>query len=279
MTPGLAEVARGVRELPPLPAVVLDALHSFDDPNADVDRLADSLSRDQAIAVKTLRLANSSFYGLSRKVSTIPQAITVLGLDCVRTLVASIAIIDHFSGRECGGFDQQSFWRHSLASAVCSRHLARHARLQSDHAFVCGLLLDIGEIVLAMQHPAIYAQIQAVRRASDCDSLAAERQVLGYDHATIGRLLAEQWKFPTLIQRAIGNHHAPDTADLHDLPSVVHIADALVRALDLMNRDDERVPPLSDAAWDSLALSDEAIMRICEDTEAQYEDTCKVLGL
>ncbi|MCC6071990.1 HDOD domain-containing protein [Massilia sp. GCM10020059] len=272
-----AEVARNIRDLPALPTIVLELIRTFDQPDVDVARLAETISHDQALAARTLRVANSSFYGLASKVKTINQAIMVLGFDTVRSLVAAGAIVHALPG---GGahLDLALFWRHSMATAVCARNIARRTRLNQDYAFLSGLLHDIGRLVLATRFPQQYAAAMAWRDQQDAWQVDAEQQVLGIDHQQVGLMLAETWKFPALIQRAIGNHHAPALDDLGDVPSIVHVANAIVHALDLGGEADALVPPVSGEAWASLRLDCEMLRAVFRETGEQYEEACSILS-
>ena len=271
------EVARNLRSLPALPGVVLELLTSFDDPDVDVGRLADTISHDQALTARTLRVANSSFYGLSAKVKTINQAIMMLGFDTVRTLVAAGAIVHMLPAGIGTQLDLAPFWRHSMATAVCARNVARRTRLNPEQAFLGGLLHDIGRLVLATRFPRQYGAALAWRQEHDAWQVDAERQVLGMTHQQVGLMLAEAWQFPPLIQRAIGFHHAPAVDDLGDLPSIVHVANAIVHALDLGGGADALVPPLSGDAWASLRLEGDMLRAIFRETEAQYQEACLIL--
>ncbi|NML59905.1 HDOD domain-containing protein [Massilia sp. RP-1-19] len=271
------EVARNIRDLPALPTVVLELIKTFDQPDVDIARLADTISHDQALAARTLRVANSSFYGLASKVKTINQAIMVLGFDTVRSLVSAGAIVHTLPGNG-GHLDPARFWRHSMATAVCARSIARRTRLNQDYAFLSGLLHDIGRLVLATRFPQQYAAAMAWRDRHDAWQVEAEQQVLGIDHQQVGLMLAETWKFPLLIQRAIGFHHAPAVDDLGDVPSIVHVANAIVHALDLGGGDDAQVPPLSQEAWASLRLESDMLHAVFRETEEQYEEACLILS-
>lgn len=272
-----AEVARNIRDLPALPTIVLELIRTFDQPDVDVGKLAETISHDQALAARTLRVANSSFYGLASKVKTINQAIMVLGFDTVRSLVSAGAIVHALPGAG-GHLDLAQFWRHSMATAVCARNIARRTRLNQDYAFLSGLLHDIGRLVLATRFPQQYAAAMAWRDQQDAWQVDAEQQVLGIDHQQVGLMLAETWKFPALIQRAIGNHHAPAVDDLGDVPSIVHVANAIVHALDLGGEADSLVPPVSDQAWASLRLDGEMLRAVFSETEEQYEEACSILS-
>lgn len=274
----LADVIKHIRDLPSLPVVVLEVLKSFEQKDASIGLLADKVAHDQALAAKTLRLANSSFYGLSRKVTTIQQAITILGFDSVRTLIAAAAVTDVFAGSKHAAFDFKAFWRHAIGTALCAKMLARQMNLNQDYAFVSGLLHDVGRLVMVTRFPDRYSEVMAYRSEHDCFMIDAERAVLGIDHAVVGRALAEYWKFPPAMQKAIANHHAPEEADMGDLPAIVHVAEATAHALDLTHQEDDLVPVVTENAWKSLGLSPPVFRTVCRDTEAEFEEACQVLG-
>lgn len=273
----LADVVTDIRDLPSLPLVVIELLSSFEQEDASVGSLADKVAQDQALAAKTLRLANSSFYGLQHKVKTIQQAITVLGFDSVRALITAAGVIDTFAGSQHATFDFTQFWRHAIATSLCARALAREAKLNEDHAFISGLLHDIGKLVLVTRFPQRYAETMAYRNTNDCFMLDAERQTLGLDHTLVGKALAEYWKFPSVIQRAIANHHAPALQDFGDIPSIVHAANAIVYALDLTAQEEDMVPPVMEPAWNSLHISPAALRTVFRDTEHEFDEACQIL--
>jgi putative nucleotidyltransferase with HDIG domain len=271
------QVVGRIRDLPSLPAIVLDLIGSFEREDLDATLLAEKMSRDQALAAKMLRLANSSFYGLPAKVRTVREAIVVLGFDSARAMAVAGSVIDAFSGAACQRIDVTGFWRHSIAAALCAKNLARHAGLDQDAAFIAGLLHDIGRLVLASGFPDDYAQAVDYCVRADTTMSEAELHVLGVDHERTGQMLAEAWKFPPLIQRAVGRHHAPATDELGDVPGVVHAANAMVQALDLGGGEHIAVPRLLDATWDSLGLAPEQLRAVCRETEGQFEEACRLL--
>lgn len=273
----VAQVVRRIRDLPALPSIVLDLISSFAREDVDVATLAEKISRDQALAAKILRLANSSFYGLQAKVGTVKQAIVVLGFDSARALAVASSVIERFEDEQAGEIDVAEFWRHSIATALCARSLARHANLSKDQAFIAGLLHDIGRLVLASSFPEHYARVSAYCAREGVSLSDAELRVLGVDHQRVGQLLGEAWRFPPPTQRAIGQHHVPARADLSDLPGLVHAANAVVQALDLGCGAHAAVPRLHDAVWASLQISSEQLRQACRETEAQFEEACQLL--
>jgi putative nucleotidyltransferase with HDIG domain len=272
-----ADVLIHLQSLPTLSSVVLDLLNSVDQDDIDLATLARKISHDQALTAKTLRFANSSFFGSQSKVTTIQQAISLLGVQSVRHLIMASALTGHFADGNCAGFDPRAFWRHSLATAVCCKVLAMHLHLNQDYAFTAGLLHDIGRLVLVTCFPAQYAATLAYRNRHDCHLLDAEQAVLGTDHVEIGRALAAQWNFSEIIQKAIAGHHTPDAFGHGSIASIVHVANAIVQALDLGGAADDMVAPLSQSAWDGLGMHEEDYARIFRETELQFEAVSQTL--
>lgn len=277
MTPlSTDDIVARLQDLPSLPAVVMELLTSIDPEDVDISVLAKKVSHDQALTAKTLRLANSSFYGLQCKVRTIEQAIAVLGFDSVRALVTSAGIIGNFSGGD-GGFDFGAFWRHAVGTAVCAKRLARIAKCNQEFAFVSGLLHDIGRLVLVTTYPQRYSEALAWRSEHDCEMIEAERAVLGVDHVAAGVALAEHWNFSDTMRLAIAWHHEPQQAGAGFLATIIHVANAIAHALDLARDEDDLVPQVSAVAWTALGLSEEAYLHVFRETELQFEEIATVL--
>lgn len=271
------DVVKNLDDLPSLPAVVMELLNSIDQEEVDIAVLAKKVSHDQALTAKTLRLANSSLFGLQVKVTTIQQAITFLGFQSTRNLITAAAVTGCFADKQCPGFDHRTFWRHSIATAACARVLARHVRFNQDYAFTAGLLHDIGRLVLVTSFPELYAQVLAYQQANDCYALEAERAVIGIDHVEAGLALAEHWNFSDTMRLAIAGHHEPEKPGAGFLATIIHVADAVVHALDLVQKPDDLVPPVSTVAWQALNLSEEACLHLFRETELQYEEIALVL--
>ena len=269
-------IIRQIQELPSLPVVVLELLSSMDQDDTDVHVLAQKIELDQALAAKTLRIANSSFYGMQSKVTSIPQAVSVLGFHSIRTVVTACALTSSFAPA-AGGFDFQAFWRHSLATAIAARLLAPHLGVNPETAFTAGLLHDLGTLVLVTRFPAEHALVRSYRQAHDCQMADAELAVIGIDHAQVGSALAAYWKFPEAIQQAVADHHAIDRLEAGGLPLAVHMANAVALALDLAGIDDALVPPLSPAVWRSLSLDEQAWFALLRQTEHTFDEMSRIM--
>jgi putative nucleotidyltransferase with HDIG domain len=273
----LDDIVRNLEDLPSLPAVVMELLSSIDQEDVDISVLARKVSHDQALTAKTLRLANSSLFGLQVKVTTIQQAITYLGFQTTRNLITAAAVTGCFPEGQCPGFNDKAFWRHSIAAAACCKVLARRVRFNQDYAFTAGLLHDIGTLVLVSSFAEQYQQVVAYRKANDCTVQDAEHAVMGVDHVLAGVALAEHWNFSDTMKNAIAHHHDPDAPGAGVLAAIVHVANAIVHALDLAGDDDELVPAVSSAAWAALGLNQEAYLHVFRETELQFEEITLML--
>jgi len=277
MTITSEELIQGLDDLPSLPAVVMELLSSIDQEDIDISVLAKKVATDQALTAKTLRLANSSAFGLQVKATTIGQAMTYLGFQSTRNLIMAAAMTGCFPSGRCPSFDDKAFWRLSIATAACARVLARHMRFNQDVAFTAGLLHGIGRLVLVTRYPEQYDTVLRERKRLDGNLLDTERALLGIDHILAGAALAEHWQFSGTMQQAIAFYHAPETPGAGFLATIVHVSNAVAHALDLSGDADELVPAVSSVAWTALGLSEEVWLHVFRETELQFEEMTAIL--
>ncbi|MBS1188991.1 MAG: hypothetical protein H6R10_783 [Rhodocyclaceae bacterium] len=271
------QVVARLKQLPSLPSAVSEVLASFANEDIEVETLAQQIARDQGLAARVLRVANSSFYGLQNKVGTIHEAVVVLGFRAVRSMVLAVGMNGVFRAEQCPGFDVQGHLRHGVGVGLAARALAPLAGQAPELAFTAGLLHDIGELVLASNFSRQYAEVFAYRRERDAFLVDAEREVLGIDHAEVGGLLAETWRFPAAIRDAVAWHHRPAEASADSLGNLVHVADVTARALGLSGNPDEMVPPLDATAWARLGGDWQAYAGLLPQIEKGFEATCQAM--
>ncbi|MEI6127340.1 MAG: HDOD domain-containing protein, partial [Pseudomonadota bacterium] len=164
--------------------------------------LAGIIETDPGLSTKVLRLANSSYYGLSRRVDTISRAVTVLGFNMVRDLTLTVSVFKIFScGSKNSRIDAHGLWCHSLACAVAAKVLMGNIHSEeAQKAFMGGILHDVGKIIISNEFPQEQEQILAlVENGTFPSLLKAERSVLEMDHPTIGAEVAELWQFPRVL--------------------------------------------------------------------------------
>ena len=273
----LEDVVKKLQDLPSLPAVVMELLGCIDQDDINTAVLAKKVSHDQALTAKTLRLANSSLYGLQVKVTTIQQAITFLGFQTTRNLITAAAVTGCFAEHACPGFSHKAFWRHSIATAACAKVLARRVRFNQDYAFTAGLLHDIGRLVLVTSFPEQYSRAMRFRESGDRYVMDAELAIMGVDHVAAGVALAERWQFSDTMKMAIAYHHEPEVEGAGILATIVHVANAIVHALDMSGEPEDLVPAVSSTAWAALGLNEEAYLHVFRETELQFDEIAVLL--
>jgi len=248
--------------LPAAPDVTMELLEYLQRDEVDAAHLSRLISRDQALAARALRIANSSFHGLQSPVATIDDAMTVRGLRAMHTLITTAAIAERLMALQPVGSDLHGFWLHSAGTALCAQALAQKANSgktgtlwNSEQAFTAGLLHDIGSLVLATRFPEQYAEVLACRDANDCLIIEAEHDVLGFDHAQVGGALALDWKLAGELAEAVAWHHAPEEQPASSLAGLTHLADIMAHVLGFPDGENNRVPLLSAVAWNRFDLT------------------------
>lgn len=261
----IARLIRETQALPTLPASVVRLNAIAEDQDVTNQEIARVISSDQILAARVLRLVNSPFYGVPRRVSSIPHALILLGINVVRGLVMSSTLFEIMESRLLG------LWEHSLATAVASNIIAGHLGMPDrEEVTTAGLLHDIGKIVIRVyleQDPERLAMLDAM--VDDMPVFEAERELLGTDHGELGMWLARTWQLPDGLIEPIACHHDVAAAGVYrQQAAVVHFADLLVKARGVGAGQNERVPRLQWAAREILALGDadiEAIVSALED--------------
>jgi len=230
----VALALRDVKTLPTLPDVAMRLLETSDDPNVSMQTISGIVEGDMSLASRVLKLVNSSYFGIRHEVTSVRQAVMIIGMTNLRHLVLSSAVLDLFDREGAvGDFDRGEFWKHSIAVAVATRALAQRLRTaDSEVAFTAGLLHDMGKVVVDRYLHADFAKIVAAMSRDHQPMTDAEIEVLGVNHAEIGQHLAARWSLPEILRESVGYHHAPQDAPTHGtLAAVVSVADAMARRL------------------------------------------------
>ena len=207
-TIALGDLLAWIDDLPRFPATVQKACALAKDPKATANDLAALIQYDPMMTAKILRITNSAFYGMSRKISNVKDGIVVLGFAAVRSLAVAMSAMNVFRGTDCPFFAYRNFWLHSAACAIVSVRMAKLARLpKCDDAFTAALLHDIGKVALyQFARDQFRMALDAQRPGRRLDA-AIEQRVLGISHAQVGKRLTEKWQLPPDLCEAIGGHH------------------------------------------------------------------------
>lgn len=218
-----------LKDLPPMPQVAQKAREVIANPASSFKDLAEVIETDQAIVTRILKIANSPFYGLSGKVSSVQHASVVLGMKTLME-VLSLACSSEILGQTLAGYglDAGELWKHSLAVASASQIIARRVNPSMEQdAFSAGLIHDAGKLIL---DPYVLERKDAFRAFVEEGSatfLSAEQHILGFDHARLASDACEQWHIPSHIALAIRHHHDPAGSGGDRLSFIVHMADAI----------------------------------------------------
>jgi len=199
----------GIKELPTLPMIYFKVNKALQNKDASIKGVGDIIEMDQAMSSKVLHIVNSSFYGFRSKISSINQAVMILGFNTVKNAIVSVSILDVFAIKEkFSGFDVKKFWGHSIAVAVICKHLAEKSSLATpEDAFIAGLLHDMGKLIMLQYFNEDFGLIWQAQQKDGLTFYDAERTVLPVDHAQIGGYLARKWLFPNSLIDAISSHH------------------------------------------------------------------------
>ncbi|SFM94489.1 HD-like signal output (HDOD) domain, no enzymatic activity [Formivibrio citricus] len=204
----LEDVFEQTHRLPTVPKVVHELIDSFGKPGIDLGDIASKIALDQVIAAKTLRLANSAHFATTHRIGSLHEAAMVLGFTTLRTLVVASGITGAFVATQ--NFDRRQFWRNSLEVAAYCRWLASLCKQDTEAAFTCGLIHNIGELLLHVVAPDIAIRIDKWT-AEGGDRQALEDANIGFDYIEIGAELARRWSFPESFRLAILHQAAPLT--------------------------------------------------------------------
>ncbi len=262
----------GVVTLPTIPTILASLNDKIADPDSSASEVADIIAKDPPTSTKVLRLANSAYYGLRSEVTTINHAVTMLGFNIIRNLVLT-ATVFHFSDKkDIGGlFDTEKFWQHSLGVGIAAKLVATNAFPKTanlaDEFFICGLLHDLGKIILAEHARDKFEAALVLSREKAIPLHEAEEETIGCTHAQVGGVLADRWHLSGGIITAIGHHHSPMQAgeDGVKYAAVTHLADILTRAKGIGKGAGGKDPLLIREAWDALNLANRMIPTMMEE--------------
>jgi len=227
-----------IENLPTLPEVANKLLRIINDPITTAQDVANLISRDLSLTSKVLRLANSAFYGVPRTVATVHNAVVILGLKVINTMVFSITVVKLFpnDGRS-EQFPRKKFWSHSVAVAVLSKMLALRMRKFSlfdpEESFCAGLIHDIGRIVMDQYLHDDFTKALKLAKEQNITLSEAEFKVFGFTHSEAGDWLTQRWELPGDIRAPIIWHHKPlEASEAREITALVHLADALAWQMD-----------------------------------------------
>jgi HD-like signal output (HDOD) protein len=246
-------ILKKIVDLPSPPTVVQQLQARIAEQDISSKEVASIIEIDQAFTARVLRLVNSPFYGFSRKIVSVEEAITMLGFNTVHQLLLTTSLLNSFEVKS-SVLNLQNFWMHSFGVGVIAKQLLyKRGKDIRNEGFMCGILHDIGRLIFVKIDADKFAAFQGNKpRVTD---LEAERKYFDIDHQKLGEMLAKRWNFPESIVMAIAKHHDPPMNCKYDtLISAVNISDMLCHALSIGDSGSYYISTFSQDAWNKLEI-------------------------
>ncbi len=226
----LLKLVNKVKEMPPLPQSITQILEITKDDKSSSRELASVFERDPTLAVNILKLANLPAYGFSGRISTISHAVVCLGLETIKSIALTSSTHDMLN-KEIPAYSlgEGMLWQHSISCATSAKIIAQRIGYKDDEeAYIAGLLLDIGKIILSSFAEDEFVQVTERAEKDGISFNIAEQEILGFDHPQVGGRVIKKWNLPPALVEAVLYHHQPEKADAHKrLAYIVHLADAI----------------------------------------------------
>ena len=227
----LKEAITKIDALPSLPSLYTELVQTLESEESSLQTVGEIIAKDIGLTAKVLKLVNSSFFSLQQRVASPAKAVSLLGLDLVKTIVLTSGTFDRFSQLRFPGFSIDRLWDHAAGVAGYAKCIAQQINLDRnavETAFMAGLLHDIGKLLVAAHLPDQFRRVLEKMRKEKTSMIQAEGEILGTSHAAIGAYLLGLWGLPESIITAAAYHHAPGNPPESgtDINLLVHVANA-----------------------------------------------------
>ena len=225
------DIVKQIEQLEPIPPVATQIMTMAKDPDSSMSEIADIILNDPALTANLLRSCNSAYFGFSRKVESVKDAISLVGLDHIVQLVMLHSVSRNFKNEPKGyGLGEGELWRHAVSSAYVAKILANKFGVVSKQhrLYTAALLKDIGKLILGRFVAFSLEQINILVQSQGLSFNDAEKQIIGMNHEELGAMVGEKWRFSDKMIYIIRNHHLSDESARQDLEtSLVYLADMI----------------------------------------------------
>jgi HD-like signal output (HDOD) protein len=262
-----------------MPEIVVKLNSMLNNPKCTAADIGDEISLDPALTVRVLKIVNSALYSLQNQIKNIPTAITILGIKQLRDIVMTTSVIKKFQSIPADLVNMDTFWRHSICCAIASRLIANHCHEQdAEDFFVMGLLHDIGKLIMYLVLPDQSREVlrefkKLKEQSSTADMSNVEKSYFGFSHATLGRVLTQQWNMPDSFTMTIAEHHLPFAQFTETQASaILKIADYLANQI-LPTISPDETENLEDECLNILNLNGESLLELQTETKQIFELT------
>ena len=227
-----ARIAEVTGDLPPMPHIAAQVLEKLSDDNSTPGQIHQLIIKDQALSARVLKVANSPYYGASRSISTLRDAVMFMGFDSIKSLIITAVLKGMFSSV---GLAEKLLWEHAVGCGLAARKIGHDAGFpRGEEAYLAGLMHDVGKAALFLRAPEAMREIMEEVYNEGVDFFEVEQRKFGFSHADVGGLMADKWRFSNDIEEAIGNHHQPEqaqTGTAMELTRIVSLANSICHKL------------------------------------------------
>jgi len=273
------EKIKSIKNLNMLPVVVSKLLEVTSNPKSSVSDVSKVVSSDPTLTANILKIVNSPFYGFPRTITTINQALVILGFTDIRNIALSLTVFDKLKSSL---LDVSEFWKHSLGVGIASKVIAEKLKYaKPEEAFICGLLHDIGKLILSEYFSDRFKLILKVVEMKPVYISQAEEAILeGINHAQIGSWVTEKWKLPPVITKTVALHHSPVIAGTVDeLAGIVNHANNLCRLKKIGFSGDSLGPDFNEEVTEFLGLDEKAMEEIAVEIDKKIASAQIILNM
>ncbi|MHC1726767.1 MAG: HDOD domain-containing protein [Syntrophobacteraceae bacterium] len=273
-----ARIVQIMGDLPTMPHIATQVMEKLSNPNSTPRDIHDLITKDQGLAAHVLKVANSPYYGASRSISSLKDAVLFMGFDSIRSLITTAVLKGMFSALS---LSEQLLWEHAIGCGVAAKQIGDAIGFQAtEEAYLAGLMHDVGKAALFLRAPSQMREImQEVYNNQSANFADLEQQKLGFDHAEVGQIMADEWRFSIDIEDAIAHHHRPDQAKSSgELSYIVSLANLLCHKLEIGPTRRPNLDLFESESAKALDLSPDSLSTIIEKVSGMLKEE-KIEGI
>ncbi len=278
----LEQLLKTDSELTSLPEIYIRVSEILDNENSNASQIGQVVETDPALATRILKMVNSAFYGFPKTISTISQAISILGRDRLRQILIGTMLGGVFGKLDNKVSFMEDFWQHSVKTAILARLLCRHSPVdeEAESLFTAGLLHAIGRLIIAQQLPQQAIAIQQATETEDVDLYQAEQKILGFTHCEVGEAFILKWGLPKILADIARYYHTPELAEEY-VPEIrlVNLASQLTFLVAPIEQQEVEFALDDIKDWQQNGLSVEQITEACSIADEQVYEVMDSFGM
>ncbi|OQY09382.1 MAG: hypothetical protein B6I29_03540 [Marinitoga sp. 4572_148] len=277
MAPTTKEIIKKLSELPTPNFVLKRIIDTTSNPSSNTKELENAVLQSPPLVAKILKLSNSAYYALPRKITKLSQAINILGFKTVRNLALSIFVADSFFRREFEFLDSQKFWKHVMSVAIASEMLSQFVNYpDKEEIFLSGMLHDLGKIAMGIITPETVEMILNVAEYKKVSFIKAENMLNVMTHQTFGKLLFENWNLPESVIYTAAYHDEPEKLDIDRFSLnvyIIHLANISVNSIFYGYSGCFDIPVPSDVVWNRFDMTAKKYLDFLNNLERKLEES------